>query len=109
MHSPIASSKITSFKFSGSGCPNDSGSVKSTTGVVGDSIGFTFGQLRGDSTDNCEIHIQSSGGSQGWQVAVKEVTYSGDLHLKSGTQLDAITQAFWSEKAADTVRKMLYG
>ncbi|KAF2634095.1 hypothetical protein P280DRAFT_414544 [Massarina eburnea CBS 473.64] len=94
--------KITSLKISGSGCPNDSDSVKSTSGTLGDSASFTFGQLRGDRTDNCEIHIQSSGASQGWQIAVKEVAYGGNVQLSSGSSLDTVTQAFWSEKAGDT-------
>jgi hypothetical protein len=94
---------ITQLKISGSGCPNDSGSVRSTNGVLGDTATFTFGQLRGDDTSNCEIHIQSNGASPGWQVAVKDVAYQVNVALKSGSQLDTITSAFWSEKAADTV------
>ncbi|KAF2248174.1 hypothetical protein BU26DRAFT_429037 [Trematosphaeria pertusa] len=99
---PEVPPKITSLKFSGSGCPNNSGSVKSTSGVLGDSATFTFGQLRGDNTDNCEIHIQSTGASQGWQAAVKEVEYQGNVALAPSSQLDTITQTFWSDHAADT-------
>ena len=98
------SPRITSYRISGSGCPNDSGSVKTSSGVLADSATFTFSQLSGDSTDNCEIHVQSAGGSTGWQVAVQAVTYSGDLSLKPGSQLDTYTQIFWSDKAAETVR-----
>ncbi|KAF1968458.1 hypothetical protein BU23DRAFT_583263 [Bimuria novae-zelandiae CBS 107.79] len=99
---PDRAPQITSLKFSGSGCPNDSGSVKAVYGELGDNPVFTFSQLRGADTGNCELHIQSSGASQGWQVAVKEVTYQGNVQLSSGSQLDTITQAFWSEHAADT-------
>ncbi|KAF2714660.1 hypothetical protein K504DRAFT_367652 [Pleomassaria siparia CBS 279.74] len=99
---PGVSPRITNLRISGSGCPNDSGSVKASTGVLGDSANFSFSQLSGDTTDNCEIHIQSTGGSQGWQVAVQAVTYSGDLTLKPGTQLDTFTQIYWSDKAAET-------
>ncbi|KAF2270324.1 hypothetical protein CC78DRAFT_508107 [Lojkania enalia] len=99
---PASAPKITSLKFSGSGCPNDSGSVKSTSGFLSDAASFTYSQLRGDSTDNCEIHIQASGGSQGWQFAIKEIEWRGNVQLKPGTQLDTITQVFFSEKAADT-------
>ncbi|KAF9737586.1 hypothetical protein PMIN06_007830 [Paraphaeosphaeria minitans] len=99
---PEHAPKITSLKFSGSGCPNDSGSVKALYGEIGDAPAFTFSQLRGDDTGNCELHIQSTGGSQGWQVAVKEVAYQGNVQLSSGSQLDTITQAYWSEHAADT-------
>lgn len=104
---PEVPPKITSLKFSGSGCPNNSGSVKSTSGVLGDSATFTFGQLRGDNTDNCEIHIQSTGASQGWQAAVKEVEYQGNVALAPSSQLDTITQTFWSDHAADTVSSCL--
>ena len=101
---PDHAPKITSLKFSGQGCPNDSGSVKAVYGELGDNPAFRFGQLKGDDTGACELHIQSSGGSQGWQVAVKEVTYEGNVKLSSGSQLDTITSAYWSEHAADTVR-----
>ncbi|KAF2677897.1 hypothetical protein K458DRAFT_318418 [Lentithecium fluviatile CBS 122367] len=94
--------RITSLRISGTGCPNNSGSVKSTNGVLADTATFTFGQLRGEDTDNCEIHIQSTGASEGWQVAVKEVAYQSNVALKPGSQLDTITSAFWSEAAADT-------
>jgi hypothetical protein len=100
---PDRAPKITSLKFSGTGCPNDSNSVKAVYGELGDTPSFTFSQLRGDDTGNCELHIQSTGGSQGWQVAVKEVAYQGNVQLSSGSQLDTITQAYWSDHAADTV------
>jgi hypothetical protein len=103
---PGVAPRITSLRISGSGCPNDSGSVKSSTGVLGDSASFTFSQLSSDNTNNCEIHVQSSGGSAGWQVGVQAVTYSGDLTLKPGTQLDTYTQIFWSDKAAETVSQI---
>ncbi|PVI04592.1 hypothetical protein DM02DRAFT_691587 [Periconia macrospinosa] len=99
---PPSAPRITSLRISGSGCPNDSNSVKSSSDTLGNSASFTFGQLKGDDTSNCEIHIQASGGTEGWQVAVKEVAYAGDVQLSSGSQLDAITQAYWSEKASDT-------
>jgi len=99
---PGVAPKITSLRISGSGCPNDSNSVKASTSVLGDNASFSFSQLSGDSTDNCEIHVQSTGGSQGWQVAVKEVAYSGELTLKPGSQLDTYTQIYWSEKATET-------
>jgi hypothetical protein len=100
---PDSVAHITSLKISGTGCPNASGSVKSTNGLLSDTASFTFGELRGADTDNCEIHIQSAGASQGWQVAVKDVAYQSTVALKSGSQLDTITSAYWSENAGDTV------
>ncbi|KAJ4363662.1 hypothetical protein N0V83_009958 [Neocucurbitaria cava] len=99
---PPVAPRITQLVFSGSGCPNDSGSVKSDVAVLGDSAGVSFGQLRGDSTDNCAVHIQSTGGSQGWQVAVTQITYEGDVVLRGASELDTYTQIFWSDNAANT-------
>ncbi|KAF1847303.1 uncharacterized protein K460DRAFT_352458 [Cucurbitaria berberidis CBS 394.84] len=99
---PPSSPRITSLVFSGSGCPNNSGSVKSDTAYLGDNAAVSFNQLRGESTDNCAVHIQSTGGSQGWQVAVKEITYEGNVVLKGASELDTFTQVFWSENAGNT-------
>lgn len=106
--SPPTAPKITTLVFSGTGCPNNSGSVKSNTGLLDENISFSFGQLTGDSTDNCQVHLQSSGGTAGWQVAIKDVEYKGHLKLKPGTTLDTFTTVFWSEKAAQTVRSLLF-
>lgn len=101
---PPVAPKITQLAFSGSGCPHDSGSVKSDTDTLGDTAGVSFGLLAGQTTDNCELHIQSSGGSPGWQVAVSQITYEGDIYLKGNTQLDTYTDIFWSNNATNTVR-----
>lgn len=100
---PPVSPKIYDFQFSGNGCPHDSGSVKATSAVLDDSISFTFGQIKGDDTSNCGIHLQAKGGSEGWQVAIKEVVYTGTVSLKPGSELDTITQVFFSEDASATV------
>jgi hypothetical protein len=100
---PPESPVITKLVFSGSGCPNDSGSVKSDTVTLGDSTGVSFTQLKGTDTDNCAVHIQSTGGTPGWQAAVKEITYEGDVNLRGNSELDTFTQVFWSENAGNTV------
>lgn len=102
---PPESPKITKLVFSGTGCPNDSGSVKSDTVTLGDSAGVSFSQLKGTDTDNCAVHISSSGGTPGWQVAVKEITYEGDVNLRGHSELDTYTQIFWSENAGNTVSR----
>ncbi|OCL13229.1 hypothetical protein AOQ84DRAFT_283578 [Glonium stellatum] len=94
--------RISSLQFSGSGCPNSSGSVRSSGDALGDTQCFTFSQLGSDTTENCEIHVQGTGASSGWQVAVQGVTYKGDVRLTPGTQLDYFTQIYWSENAAAT-------
>jgi hypothetical protein len=100
---PPESPQITKIVFSGSGCPNDSGSVRSDTATLGDYAGVSFTQLKGDSTDNCAVHIQSTGGSEGWQAAIREITYEGDVNLRGNSELDTFTQVFWSENAGNTV------
>jgi hypothetical protein len=100
---PPESPRITKIVFSGSGCPNDSGSVRSDTATLGDYAGVSFTQLKGDSTDNCAVHIESTGGSEGWQAAIREITYEGDVNLRGTSELDTFTQVFWSENAGNTV------
>ncbi|KAL6705170.1 hypothetical protein ACN47E_007275 [Coniothyrium glycines] len=99
---PPTAPTITRLVFSGSGCPNDSGSVKSDSSTLGDVAGVSFTQLRGSDTDNCAVHIQSSGATPGWQVAVREISYTGTVNLKAGSELDTYTQVFWSENAGNT-------
>ena len=100
---PPAAPRISRLVFSGTGCPSSSTSVSSTSATLGDTAGVTFTQLRGSTTDNCAVHVQSSGASAGWQVAVRGVTYEGDVVLKGDSGLDTYTQVFWSDKAGDTV------
>jgi hypothetical protein len=100
---PPSSPSITRFVFSGTGCPNDSGSVRLDTSTLGDYAGVSFTQLRGSDTDNCAVHITSAGGTPGWQVAVSQITYEGDVNLRGRSELDTYTQVFWSESAASTV------
>ncbi|KAF2734788.1 hypothetical protein EJ04DRAFT_436355 [Polyplosphaeria fusca] len=104
--SPNPSPRITGYTISGPGCPNDSNSVRASSGNLGDTATFTFSQLRGDDTENCQVHVTSTGGSQGWQFAVKEVSYQANVQLKSGSQLDTFTTVYFSENAdATTVFK----
>lgn len=100
---PPESPRISKLVFSGTGCPNDSGSVKADSATLGDGAGVSFTQLKGTDTDNCAVHIQSNGGSAGWQVAVREITYQGDVNLRGNSALDTFTQIFWSENAGNTV------
>lgn len=104
---PPSSPTITRIVFSGSGCPNDSGSVKTDSATLSDTAGVSFTQLKGDSTDNCAVHIESAGASSGWQVAVRQVDYVGDVNLKGNSGLDTYTQVFWSENAGNTVSLLI--
>ncbi|EDU42359.1 conserved hypothetical protein [Pyrenophora tritici-repentis Pt-1C-BFP] len=102
---PPTAPRISRLVFSGSGCPSSSSSVTSTSATLGDTAGVTFSQLRGSNTDNCAVHVQSTGASAGWQVAVRGVTYEGDVVLKGASGLDTYTQVFWSDRASDTWSK----
>ncbi|KAI8942230.1 hypothetical protein NX059_000313 [Plenodomus lindquistii] len=100
---PPTPPKITALTFSGTGCPSSSsGSVTPDSTLLSDTASFSFTQLHGSSTDNCALHIQSTGATPGWQVAVQEVEYKGDVALSGKSSLDTITQVFWSERAGDT-------
>jgi hypothetical protein len=101
---PPTAPRITRLTFSGSGCPNDSNSVKPDTATLGDNTGVSFTELKGTDTDNCAVHIQSTGATPGWQVAVREITYEGDVNLRGNSELDTYTTVFWSENAKNTVR-----
>jgi hypothetical protein len=105
---PPDSPRITKLVFSGTGCPNDGGSVKSDSATLGDYASVSFTQLKGTDTDNCAVHIQSAGGSPGWQVAVSQITYEGDVNLRGNSELDTFTQIFWSDNAANTVSLLPY-
>ncbi|CAE7188513.1 hypothetical protein PTT_18532 [Pyrenophora teres f. teres 0-1] len=99
---PPTAPRISRLVFSGSGCPASSSSVSSTSATLGDTAGVTFSQLRGSNTDNCAVHVQSTGASAGWQVAVRGITYEGDVVLKGASGLDTYTQVFWSDRAGET-------
>jgi hypothetical protein len=102
---PPAQANIYDLKISGNGCP--SGKLTSNTAKLGDSISFGYpAGFAGDDTSNCAIILQANGASQGWQVAVKGVSASGEVTLKSGSALDTISTVFWSQNAAETVSLM---
>jgi hypothetical protein len=103
---PDALPQIKSITFSGSGCPSD----PKWSGSFND-LQISFGEfgarLPGDrSTVACQVHIQGTGGSPGWQVALKETWITGHVWLQPGTKLEYLTTSFFSQDAARTVRIM---
>jgi hypothetical protein len=104
--------QIKSITFSGSGCPSD---PRWSGGF--DNLQISFGEfgarLPGDrSSLFCQVHIQGTGGSPGWQVALKETWVTGHLWLQPGTKLEYLTSSFFSQDATRTVRsisKMSHG
>jgi len=99
-----ATPKISSITFSGSGCARDpkfSGSFNDPT--------ITFSSfaasLPGSQTLNCQVHLQATGASPGWQVSLKTNVIKGRVYLTPGTSLTHYTTVFFSQDAArsDTI------
>lgn len=100
---PASQPRITSVQYSGNGCPNDA----SRSGGFSDPT-FTYNRFAAslpgvNQTVNCEIHVQSTGASAGWQVALSDVNISGHVVLDQGTRLDYYTTVYYSENAGATV------
>jgi hypothetical protein len=97
---------VTSIQYSGSGCPSSAPAVDKS-GSWND-LSFRMNAFEvtlpgTDSTENCEVHIQASGCSAGWQVGVKDVYVQGHVILDPGAELDFYVQTYWSQSAAKTV------
>jgi hypothetical protein len=100
-----AAPQITSIKFSGNGCTKDpkfSGNFNNPTITFQD-----FGvSSSGDKTANCQVHLQATGASPGWQVAIKKNAVKGHLVLSPGSSLTHYTTIFFSHDAANTVSSL---
>ncbi|KAK8079772.1 hypothetical protein PG997_007590 [Apiospora hydei] len=79
--------------YSGDGCPSSAPAVdKSGDGF--DDVSFRLNAFAVSSADvysstaNCEVHVQASGASAGWQVGVSDVYVRGRLVLDPGAQMD---------------------
>jgi hypothetical protein len=97
----VATPHITSIKYSGSGCPNDaqfSGNFNNPTVTFKD---FTISSP-GEKTVNCQVHLQATGASPGWQVAIKKNVVKGHLYLSPGSSLTHYTTIFFSQDASNT-------
>lgn len=101
--SPPDVPKIRTISYSGNGCIKD----PKLAGGLNDPT-FTFPNFAAsypgsNQTLNCEVHIQTSGGSAGWQFALKDSWVKGHVVLSPGACLDYYTQVFFSANAAKTV------
>ena len=98
-----ATPRITSITFSGNGCPNNvqtSGSFNDPSFTYKDFKIVVPGTLQ---TLNCQAHVQASGASAGWQVALKNNWVKGRVSLDAGSSLTYYTTVFYSQDAANTV------
>jgi hypothetical protein len=110
---PSTAPKITSITFSGNGCQRDpkfSGSFSDPTLTF---YNFAASLPGANQTVNCQVHLQASGASAGWQVALKTNVVKGHVVLSPGTTLTHYTTVFFSQDAAKTVsldlHKLLLG
>ncbi|KAI0008575.1 hypothetical protein F4779DRAFT_641533 [Xylariaceae sp. FL0662B] len=101
--------RIVSVSYSGSGCPSSSPAVDRTTGS-GAVEAFRLNGFKAETTPsastssvNCQVHLQLTGASAGWQVGVGDVVVRGRLVLDPGARLEYYVTSFWSEDAGETV------
>ncbi|KAI0099922.1 hypothetical protein GGR51DRAFT_381793 [Nemania sp. FL0031] len=104
---PIALPRITSLSYSGSGCPSSSPGVERTGAGFSD-IGFRLNgfsaSLPGieNANANCQVHLQATGCTSGWQVGIQSATVKGHLTLDPGASITWYLTSYWSENAAAT-------
>ncbi|KAI1426842.1 hypothetical protein F5Y12DRAFT_236591 [Xylaria sp. FL1777] len=104
---PAAQPHITSVSYSGSGCPSSSPAVD-VTGAGFDDIGFRLNGFQASlpgidtSNTNCQVHMQTTGCSAGWQVGIQSATIKGHLVLDPSASITWYLTSYWSENAAAT-------
>lgn len=95
--------KVTSVQTSGNGCARGSVTAKGTLNELNlDYNHFAAASPGRTSTTNCEVFLQSSGATSGYQVAVSALTISGSADLTAGTDAQYIAQVFWQADASNT-------
>ncbi|KAK1826388.1 hypothetical protein QBC39DRAFT_364599 [Podospora conica] len=94
---------ISKLSFSGPGCTQ--GSNLRWAGNL-DELTVRYSEFAarnpGDSTSNCQVHIQTTGGTAGWQYAVKSTTLKGSASLDAGATLTVFTTLYFSEEASNS-------
>ncbi|KAK3309757.1 uncharacterized protein B0T15DRAFT_388053 [Chaetomium strumarium] len=98
----IATPRITSITFSGNGCARDpkfSGNFNNPSVTFTD---FAAASPGANQTLNCEVHLQATGASPGWQVALSRNTVKGYVVLPPGTALNYYTTSYFSQDAGKT-------
>ncbi|KAI0817339.1 hypothetical protein GGR55DRAFT_13632 [Xylaria sp. FL0064] len=104
---PAAQPHITSVTYSGTGCPSSSPGVDRTGAGFSD-IGFRLNGFSATlpgietSNENCQIHVQATGCTAGWQVGIQSATIKGHLVLDPSASVTWYLTSYWSENAAAT-------
>lgn len=95
---------ISKLTFSGNGCTQ--GSNLKWSGNL-DELTVRYSEFTarnpGDGSSNCQIHIQTTGGTAGWQYALKSTELKGSASLDPGATLTVFTSVYFSEDASNTV------
>lgn len=95
---------ISKLTFSGNGCTQ--GSNLKWSGNL-DELTIRYSEFTarnpGDGTSNCQIHITTTGGTAGWQYALKSTELKGSASLDPGSTLTVFTTVYFSEEASNTV------
>lgn len=105
---PSAMPRIASVSYSGNGCPSSSPGVERTGSGFGD-VGFKLNEFEAklpgieSSNAQCQVHLQSTGCTAGWQVGIASATIRGHLVLDPAASLDWYLVSYWSENAGTTV------
>ncbi|KAI8632156.1 hypothetical protein F5Y19DRAFT_388325 [Xylariaceae sp. FL1651] len=104
---PASLPRVTSISYSGEGCPSSAPDVERTGAGFGD-IGFRLNGFEAKlpgidtSSTNCQVHLQATGCTAGWQVGIHDATIKGHLVLDPGASVTWYLTSFWSEDAGDT-------
>ncbi|KAI0429853.1 hypothetical protein F5Y09DRAFT_342291 [Xylaria sp. FL1042] len=104
---PAAQPRINSLTYSGTGCPSSSPAVDRTGAGFGD-IGFRLNSFSASlpgietSNENCQVHLQATGCTAGWQVGIQSATIKGHLVLDPSASITWYLTSYWSENAAVT-------
>ena len=103
---PDSLPKFSSVQYSGSGCPSAAPAVVRTGAFAEPAFRLNSFEAKvpdGTSSVNCQVHIQATGASAGWQVGIDSVTVRGHLVLDPGATLDWYVSSFFSQDADRTV------
>ncbi|KAF2962841.1 hypothetical protein GQX73_g10734 [Xylaria multiplex] len=104
---PSTQPRITSLSYSGNGCPSSSPAVERTGAGFSD-VGFKLNGFQASlpgietSTTNCQVHLQATGCTSGWQVGIQSATIKGHLVLDPSASITWYLTSYWSENAATT-------
>ncbi|GAW14383.1 hypothetical protein ANO14919_037850 [Xylariales sp. No.14919] len=104
---PATQPQITSLSYSGNGCPSSSPAVERTGAGFSD-IGFRLNSFEAslpgieNSNTNCQVHLQATGCTSGWQVGIQSATIKGHLVLDPSASITWYLTSYWSENAAVT-------